>query len=217
MTEVTVSSSIPRWAQRFRALLPQLNAFLAAQMQTNRGFLFLHSGSYNGHEAWKPPKLRDGQPLRDKGTLMKSIGPITRAKTGRVQPIRNEGTFVKYGLNYVTVGTTLKKARILNDGGVIVPKKKKLLWIPLSTNKNRASEAVTKAIAKHKHNKKAGNRGQVTLGGAPIVRLPNGKFFMLAKKVVIPPRPFDKVTKQDRDEIAFALTEEVSRCLNREK
>lgn len=216
MTEIAVSSKIPKWAQKFRSLLPQINLFLAATMQTNRGMLFIHQGSYNGHEAWKPPKLRDGMPLRDRGTLMKSIGPVTRAKTGRLVPVHNEGTLVKMGLDYVTIGTTLKKAKILNNGGTIIPKRKKLLWIPLSTNKNKASQEVTKAIGKAKHNYRAGNKSKVILHGAPVVRLANGKFFMLAKKVVIPPRPFDKLNKADRDEIASALKEEVARCLNKE-
>lgn len=205
---VKVDSSIKKWLKKWTGNMEQLKLFMAATMQANRGMLFIHSGSYNGHKTWKPPKLRDGMPLRDKGTLMKSIGPIVAMKTGRMVPVRNEGTLIRYGTDTVTIGTTLKKARILNDGGTIVPVKSKLLWIPLSTNKDIASKAVTKGIKKHK------KTGAASLGRAPIVRLKNGKFFMLAKKVVIPPRPFDKLNSQDKDEIAAAMSGEIARCLN---
>ena len=209
-TEVSVTSTITGWAGRFRGKLTQLYLFTAAQMQTNRGMLFIHSGSYNGHEVWPKLKLRDGQPLRDHGTLMQSIGPQLKMKNG-VRPVVNKGTILRYGSDKVTIGTDLKYARLMNDGGTIVPKNGKVLWIPLPEGK-RAQEHVIKATKGIRKGKS--RQSPEHLGGAPIVRLKNGKFFMLAKKVVVPPRPFDKLNAQDKAEIKEALTNEVARCLN---
>lgn len=207
-TEVSVTSSIKGWAERFRGKLTQLYLFTAAQIQTNRGMLFMTSGSYNGHETWPGLKLRDGQPLRDRGTLMKSIGPLTQKTATGMRPAFNKGSIVRYGADQVTVGTDLKYARLMNDGGTITPKKGKLLWIPLPEGK-RANDTVTKTT---KGMKKSGAK-KGSMNGAPIVRLKNGKFFMLAKKVVVPPRPFDKLNDADKAEITTALTNEVARCL----
>lgn len=199
-TEVSVTSSLSRWRDAFRGRLTQLYLFAAAQLQTNRGMLFLHEGAWNGHDRWKPLRLRDGQPLKDRGTLSQSIGPIRRSDSG-VRPAYNRGTIVSYGADKVTVGTSLKYARLMNDGGTIVPKKGKVLWIPLPS-KTSATKEVNQA-KKHGH-----------LNGAPIVRLANGKFFMLAKKVKVPPRPFDKLNSKDQEELRTAMTNEVARCLN---
>lgn len=210
MTTVTVRSNIKSWAARYKNQLNQLYLFTAAQMQTNRGMLFLYSGNYNGHETWKAPRLRDGKPLRDRGTLQKSIGPITRAKTGIVKPSWNEGTIIRFSGDTVTIGTSLKKAEILNKGGTILPKKGRFLWIPLTGNKKSQTEEVAAAMKEHK------KTGKASLGHAPIVRLKNGKFFMLAKKVVIPPRRFDIFNQNDKDELTAALTNETARVLNKE-
>jgi phage gpG-like protein len=208
-TSVTVSTSLRSWKERYQGKLTQLYLFTAAQLQTNRGMIFMHEGSYNGHERWAPLKLRDGQPLRDRGTLMKSIGPISKVKSGVVRPSHNKGTIVRYGSDKVTIGTTLAYAKLMNDGGVIIPKKGKVLWIPLPEGK-RANADVTSVT---KGMKKSGAK-KGSMSGAPIVRLPNGKFFMLAKKVTIPPRPFDKMNAQDKEEIHTALTRECARVLN---
>lgn len=201
---VHVTMGFDRWKTAFKGKLEQLYLFTAAQMQTNRGWLFIHEGAYNGHEKWAPLRLRAGKILRDKGDLMNSIGPLKLNGKG-VKPAYGNGTIVRYGADKVTIGTSLAKARILNDGGTIVPKNGKLLWIPLPAGKSR--NELVKSATKGR-GKKKGN-----IGGAPIVRLKNGKWFMLAKKIVIPARPFDTWTKDDQDEITFALTEEVARVL----
>lgn len=59
-------------------------------------------------EAWKPPKFRFGQPLRDTGRLRNSIS---------YQAADEE----------VTVGTNLKYAAVHQFGAVITPKNKKRL------------------------------------------------------------------------------------------
>lgn len=206
-TSVTVQTKLGEWSQKYRGALTQLYLFVAAQMQTNRGMLFMHSGVYNGHEKWAPLKLRAGQPLKDRGTLSQSIGPIQRKNSG-VQPRYEKGSIVRFGGDKVTVGTNLKYARLMNDGGTIVPKNGKLLWIPLPQG-NKATEEV-KSLTK-------GQRKGTTKssGHAPIVRLKNGKFFMLAKKVVVPPRNFEKWNQSDKRELEIALTNEVARVLNR--
>jgi phage gpG-like protein len=215
---VHVTHGFDRWKTAFKGQLTQLYLFVAAQMQTNRGWLFISEGAYNGHEKWAPLKLRAGKILRDKGTLMNSMGPMKMSGKG-IRPLYGQGTIVRYGADRVTIGTSLAKARLLNDGGVITPKKGKLLWIPLPKGKSQNEQV---KLAK----KKAGRKGRGSLGtlrgggwssegGAPIVRLKNGKWFMLAKKVTIPARPFDTWTKEDEDELKSALTEEVARVLRR--
>lgn len=180
----------------------EINLFMAAQMQHNRGMLFARSGNYNGHEQWARPLLRDGQPLKDRGTLSQSMGP--RSGANAQQPVRTQGSVVKFHGNVVSIGTTLIYAALMNwgttkmPGGVMKPKNKPVFWIPIPGGK-KASETA-KSLTKS--------------GGSNIVKY-MGKTFLLAKQVRIPARRFDNLTEQDKHELDMMLGKKLSQVLNR--
>lgn len=112
---------------------------------------------------WKETR-RGGQILRKTGLLMKSA--TTPGATGNVYNVDR---------TMITWGTNLHYARIHQRGGVIVPKKAKALFIPLSKKGEAAGPEKDPAVrAKNK--------------------LKYGKDFILLKKVVIPARPFLKLS-----------------------
>lgn len=108
----------------------EINRFLAAQIQFNRGMLFDNEGSYNGHPAWEPLKFRDGQILSKSGTLRKSIAPPSADGTAG-----SEG-YVELKPDSITVGTNLYYAAMMNygtvglPGGVLKPVNAQALKIP---------------------------------------------------------------------------------------
>lgn len=184
MNGIMIAWKFPKLAKKLRAAKPELQLFLAAQMQTNRGMLFTKSGDFNGHEKWKQPLLRVGQPLSKSTSLRKSMGP--KQAQGKAGP----GGIVRFNGPKVTIGTTLAYAEIANfgttkmPGGKIVAKDGHALKIPLPAGK-RATET-TKGI--RKANKEA---------GAPVG-------FMFVKSVKIPERRFDDLTAADTNEIRKA-------------
>jgi len=69
-------------------------------------------------ERWDPPKLRDGEPMRDTNRLMASVDYIVRASPG--------------GGVQISVGTNLIYAAMMHFGGVIEPVEAGALFIPLT-------------------------------------------------------------------------------------
>lgn len=166
---------------------------VAATIQTNRKFLFDSEGSYNGHEKWAPLKFRRGMALSDTGALRNSMAPPAATKD---RPAKAQGTIVRYsgGIENATVlvGTSLAYAPIHNYGGVIRPKNKPVLWIPLPAHKDATKFARGLRSGKIK---------------GPVIVEYKGKIFLLAKKVTIPARPFGQEAwnEHDSDEVAKAL------------
>lgn len=180
----------PDWKRRVKEREEEINLFIAANMQTNRGMLFDASGSYNGHEKWKKLVLRQGQPLSKTGALRRSIGPMNDGK----RPVQSPSGIVRMSGNTITIGTKLAYARMMNDGtknlpgGVLRPIHAKALRIPLP-----------------------GGQGATKV--AKSLRKSEGKF-MFRKSVKIPPRPFDTWTKEDQEELSEALREKLAEILN---
>ncbi len=113
----------------------EINVFIAAIMQTNRGMVFDSEGKHNGRPGWAPLKFRNGQILSKSGTLRKSIAPMSaNGKAGQNGIVRISG-------DTITIGTSLYYARMMNNGtaglpgGVLRPKEKKALKIPVGNGK----------------------------------------------------------------------------------
>ena len=123
VTEVKIDFKSPPWKKYAAQLKAQIPGVLAATMQTQRAMIFDSEGKYNGRQGWKPLKCRDGQILKDTGTLSKSIGPMN---TG-ITPGMATGSIVRYQKELVTIGTNIAYAHVQNEGATIVPVKAKAL------------------------------------------------------------------------------------------
>lgn len=131
-----IDFKFPDWKAKLKAREQELNLFLAANIQMNRGMLFDTEGSHNGHARWAPLVLRAGQILSNRGILRKSISPKNPKGTPGADGI------VRFAGDTIIVGTTLLYARMMNDGtakmpgGVLRPKNAKALKIPLPAGDN---------------------------------------------------------------------------------
>ena len=118
---------------------------------------------------WPKPKRREGKTLQDTGRLKQSLQ-------------------YKHTADTVTVGSTDVRSRILFTGGVIKPKRAKVLAIPLGDHVTKAPrEYEDTFILPRKPGDDANSAGiimEVRRDGSvrPI--------FALRKSVIIPPRPY---------------------------
>jgi phage gpG-like protein len=182
---VEAKIKVPDWKKIKEEVRNKAGLVTAATMQTQRGLIFANSGVYNGRSAWAPLKLRSGQPLKDRGTLSKSIGPATDGE----KPKRNNGTIVEISQETITIGTNLYYAALMNfgtekmPGGVMRAKNGKVLAFPGRSGKRSKRGKKSKMI--------------------------------FAKYVRIPARRFDEITQEDKQEIVETLQSFVSRELNR--
>ena len=203
----------PKFLNALQERMNEVNLFVAANLQTNRGLMF--DTSNQGRTPWEPLKLRDGQPLSQRGALRQSFGPTNDGK----KPKMNPGSIVKLGDDVVTIGTSIKYAIVHNEGAVIKPVKAKFLWIPLPSGKANSSNAPTPAAKKLRKaaRKKKGEDGWrwvKTKEGALVVRAPSGKVFLLAKKATIPKRPMDEWNEADQQELEEALRNKLVEVLS---
>lgn len=107
-----VHIELPKLPEKYKDFHQAMMLELASVMQTNRGMIFNTSGTYNGRPGWAALKVRiGGMPLKDTGTLSRSIGPFANGK-----PVSNAGTILETRPDLVTVGTNLHYARLMNDG-----------------------------------------------------------------------------------------------------
>lgn len=200
---IKIEFKFPDWKGKLERAEEELNLFLAAQIQFNRGMLFDQEGAYNGHPKWAPLRWRRGQILSKSGTLRKSIAPYNpKGKAG------TDG-IVKFSGEKITVGTKLAYAKRMNDGttklpgGVLRPKNAQALRIPLEQGRN-ASATVQDLRTKHgKYDEDTG-------------KFKNAQFIFL-KSVKIPARPFNRWNDQDQKEINDALKAKLTQVLNRGK
>ena len=232
---VGIDFRFPSWEKKIKKARREIDLFIAATMQTNRGMLFDNEGAYNGHRKWHPLKFRQGQILTKRGTLRKSIAPISASgRPGR-------GGIVEFSGDMITIGTKLGYAKLMNDGtvnlpgGVLKAKNAKALAIPLPSGKQATPAA--KELRKGASGKKS-LQGKIekmrqSLSDEPdparrmalenqIVRLqkahdrgPKNQKVIFRKSVKIPPRPFDTWTEEDDREMEEALKNKIQEILNR--
>jgi phage gpG-like protein len=180
--KVSFRLKFPDLAKVIKKHQQEINLFLASALQFNRGMLFDREGNYNGHEPWAPLKFRNGQILKDTGTLSQSMAP--KNNTGTPGP----HGIVRIGSGVVTIGTNLHYAWLMNwgtskmSGGVLKATSAQALKIPLPKGKGATKGA-----------KKASG----------------GRDFMFRKSVKIPARRFDNFTTEDRIELAEAVRSKV--------
>ncbi len=210
---ISINAKFPKWFEKFKRMENDIFLFIAATLQTNRGMMF-DDANAGRPTPWKDPVLREGMPLSQRGTLRKSWAP----QMGRDKPGNGPGSIVRYAGGVVTIGTSLAKAPILNNGGVILPKKGKWLWIPLprgsALSSNHPTDVAKELKASAGKRKKNQEWKWTKKPGQPIVVLgPGGKVWMLAKKVTIPPRPMNQWTVDDQKEVSEALKGKMERVL----
>lgn len=229
---VKIEFKFPEWEKEFKARRPEIDRFIAAQLQTNRGMIFDKEGAHNGRKKWAPLKLRRGQILKQRGTLSKSIAPP--GHDGNAGP---DG-IVRIKGDTITVGTNLFYARLMNDGtvsmpgGVLKAKNAKALKIPLPQGKKategaqelQKQNAVKKAslqIAKYQHQlSKAKSYKSKTRLADQIARAQErlqagkgGDKFIFRKSVKILARPFDDWNEADAKELGEALAQKLAEIL----
>lgn len=182
---IDIRYDYPDWGEIISKYQQEINLFLAAQIQTNRGMMFDAEGADNGKPKWAPLKFRNGMILSKTGALRKSWAPMH--PSGRPGP---EG-IVRFKDETIIVGTRIAYAKIMNDGtaklpGGVIRAKGKALKIPISNG------VVAKGVKKID-------------GGNVIFR----------KSVKIPARPMDLWTQEDEREISEAMRNKIVEVLNR--
>lgn len=201
MVGVEIKLEFPRWAEKLQAARSEINLFVAAQMQFNRGMLFDKEGNYNGHPAWKPLVFRSGMILSNRGVLRRSIAPIN--------PNGKPGTqgIVRFSGDTITIGTQVAYAAMMNNGtaklpgGVLRPVKARALAIPLPAGK-KATEVAKKL--RRKGSSKSQREGA-----------PKNERVIFRMSVRIPARRFDVWNSEDQKELSEALRNKVVEVLNR--
>jgi phage gpG-like protein len=191
----------PKLREKLKRNEKRIMLFLAAQLQFNRAMLFKRGGAYNGHQKWKDPLFRSGVPLSDTGALKNSLAPNSKGKASNEAKAGPGGT-LKIGRGKVTIGTTLKKAKLLNYGGTVYPVNGKALMIPLPNGKNATGLA------------KQLKKGTKKLGIIATKKVHN---VMFLRKVVIPPRNFIKLNSADKKEIMTAFKAFILKVLREKK
>lgn len=228
---VKIELKFPDIAALIKRNQDEINRFIAAQMQFNRGMLFDNEGAYNGHPKWAPLAFRSGQILTQRGVLRKSIAPY--AANG------SAGTdgYVRRTNDTVTIGTNLFYAAMVNfgtknlPGGVLKPKNAKALKIPIPKGanagggaKNIQKEAISKQYAKLAK-KEIKTKKQAEAWQKQMFRLrekmhnaEKGKGpvnFIFVKSVKIPERRFDQWNDEDQLEMSEALCNKLADIISK--
>lgn len=199
MVGLEIKLEFPKWAEKLEAKRQEINEFVAAMMQTNRGMLFDREGAYNGHPKWKPLVFRTGMILSNRGILRRSIAPIN--PDGKPGP----GGIVSFSGESITIGTRVAYAALMNEGtanlpgGVLRPVNAKALMIPLPAGK--------KATQTAKDLRKGSSKS--TREGAP-----KNERVIFRKSVRIPARRFDQWNEADQQELGEALRNKIVQVLN---
>lgn len=234
MIGVEIEFKFPEWAKKVKARESELNLFMAANIQFNRGMLFDNEGAYNGRQKWASLKMRSGMILSRRGTLRKSIAPSNASGQPGTDGI------VRFSGDTITVGTKILYARLMNDGtekmpgGVMRPVRAKALKIPLpqgqhanAETKKRAKEAgARQAQARANELRRLIDNAQTPASEAKYreqlrkleKRIAAGDTgeakFIFVKYVRIPARPFDTWNDEDQAEIDAALLSKVTEIMN---
>lgn len=232
---IEIDFKFPDWSEKIKSHEKELNLFVAAQVQFNRGMLFDNEGAWNGRSRWQDLSFRRGQILSKRGTLRKSIAPFN--PKGQPGP---DG-IVRFAGDVITVGTKLLYARMMNDGttkmpgGVLRPVRAKALKIPIPQGKSAGEGAKDIQALHHKAKISKLHKelrvladGRMTKTKAEkrdkiyerIVnhsrKMGEGKGpvkFIFRKSVKIPARPFDDWNQVDQQELDQALLNKVVEIL----
>ena len=199
---VEIVFTFPNWAAKMKKRMNEINLFIAAQIQFNRGMLFDNEGAYNGRPRWKELVFRNGQILSNRGVLRKSIAPTNPKGTPGPDGI------VRFNGDMITVGTQVAYARLMNDGttkmpgGKLVAKNAKALMIPLPSGKSanvNAKQARKESSTLLKPKEGGGYSRQNVI---------------FRKSVKIPSRPFDDWNAEDQKELDAALIGKLVQVMN---
>lgn len=245
MSIVKIDFEFPDLAGILKLHEKELNLFIAANVQFNRGMLFDQEGAYNGRSRWQDLSFRNGQILSKRGTLRKSIAPFN--PRGMPGP---DG-IVKFAGDVITVGTKLMYARMMNDGttkmpgGVLRPKNAKALKIPIPQGESagegskdiqalhhqKTIDNLHKQLGKNKERYRRAlisGRGTKTINqssarimeriASTAQKMGEGKGpvkFIFRKWVKIPSRPFDDWIDADQKELDAALLNKVQEILSK--
>ncbi len=231
---IGIEFKFPDWAAKLTAAENEINLFIAAQMQFNRGQIFDKEGAYNGRARWKDLVFREGQILSKRGTLRKSIGPFNP------KGIPGPDGIVRFQGDSITIGTKVAYARMMNDGtaklpgGVLrgknSPRKVLKIPIPQGYNANDNARNLQRAAMSKKIDELEDKRSRARtpkskekyyqqilrakrkmgLGEGPVK-------FIFRKSVRIPARPFDDWTQEDATELNEALKAKITQVLNRRR
>ena len=202
MSIVDLKFKFPNLGNVIREHRQEIDRFIAAQMQFNRGMLFDQEGAYNGHQKWDELKLRKGQILTKRGTLRKSIAP--RSSNGQAGP----GGIVKFSGGIITIGSNLIYSSMMNwgttklPGGVLVPKNAKALMIPIPGGKSATEGAKTLG--------KSGKKIKRDVGGKQ-----KSTNVIFRQSVKIPARRYDEWNDKDQEELTIALRNKLVQVLNK--
>lgn len=233
---IDIDFRFPEWKRKLLAAEDELNLFIAAQVQFNRGMLFDREGSYNGHEAWPSLRFRAGMALSSRGTLRKSIAPFN--PTGAAGP---DG-IVRFSGDTVTIGTKLFYAAMMNwgttglPGGVLRPKNAEALAIPLppGAKAGPATQNIRRADNARQIRKLEGEIQEIRSGKAVSAKKletklrqirklkeksaqgKGSKKILFLKSVKIPARHFDTWTHRDQVDLETALRNKLVEVLNRD-
>jgi phage gpG-like protein len=199
---VNIDFQFPDLGAAMKSREGEINLFLAATIQTNRGLLFDSEGHHNGRPGWAPLKFRRGQILSDRGVLRKSIAPYSA--DGKPGP----NGIVQIQPDAITIGTTLLYAALMNygttkmPGGVLRPKYAKALKIPIPGGANATPVA------------KAMRKGAKTLSYDAADGVKKSGKFIFRKFVRIPARPFNDWNERDQEELDAALINKIAKVMN---
>lgn len=147
-----------------------------------------------GGPGWPPITHRSGRPLLDTGTLARSITYRADARE-------------------VAIGSNLRQAHLMNEGGVVTPTRAKFLTIPLSPPLTSTQRRVAKPSDFPKAfvlMKGPEGPGIYRKKGRRIERI-----FAFARKVRIKARPFLRWTEANLASIARLWADELRRSVTR--
>lgn len=245
MSTVEIDFQFPDLAGILKEHERELNLFIAANVQFNRGMLFDNEGAYNGRSRWQDLSFRNGQILSKRGTLRKSIAPFNP------RGIPGPDGIVKFSGDYITVGTKLMYARMMNDGttkmpgGVLRPKNAKALKIPVPQGESAGEGAKDIQALHHQNtinklhkqldkNKQRYRRALVRKQGTKTINQSSSRIieriaataqkmgegkgpvkFIFRKWVKIPERPFDDWIDADQKELDAALLSKIQEILRK--
>lgn len=227
---INIDYTYPDWHELVKKYKDEINLFIAAQIQTNRGQMFDAEGAHNGKKKWAPLKLRSGMILSNRGNLRRSWSPSN--------PTGKPGTdgIVRFKEDIIVVGTNVAYARLMNDGtammpgGVLKAVNAKALKIPIPAGKaasvasikirGQAANAELKELGKSlrkakNHKQKMAILDKMEKVTKKIVAGTGGENFIFRKSVKIPARPMDNWSQEDENELSAALKNKLVEVMNR--
>lgn len=194
---VEIDFNLPDFGAAAKEIRRSLPGLIAATLQLQRSMIFQTHGSYHGRRPWEPLKHRAGEPLRDRGTLSQSIGPMNDG----LHPAKRKGSIVRLSNDIVTIGTDLAYARVQNDGATIKPKGGTYSSYTVRT----AKSSRTRLVKIDRPRKRRMLRFWIALEGR----------YVFAKQVTIPARPFADITSDDVRNLQETVANYVSATIAR--